>query len=79
MNTYNAFIAKDPMEQFCQAVILLAVDDYRRHRRALRLNPGNATAKREISKIERFFKGPRYQMLTTVDGDYLIRKLREEG
>ena len=34
--------------------------------------------KQSITEIERFFRSEWYKMLTSIDGEYLIAKLRKE-
>lgn len=41
-------------------------------------NPASRTAAEEIREIERFFHSEWYGMLTDVDGNFLIRKCKEE-
>lgn len=40
-------------------------------------NPGSASAEHDIRECERFFRSGWYQVLTSVDGEYLIAKLRK--
>ena len=49
------------------AIVEQAVKDYRR-----------SMDKFEIEAIEHFFLGSWFKMLVDIDGDYLVRKLREE-
>lgn len=68
----------DPYEKLANAIILQAVKDYRATRRKLKRNPRNHLAQAEADSIERFFRSPWYGCLTEVDGEMLIRKLKEE-
>lgn len=68
----------DPYEKLANAIILQAVKDYRAARRKLKRNPRNHLAQAEIDSIERFFRSQWYGCLTEVDGEMLIRKLKEE-
>lgn len=70
--------AGDLWQNFANAIIISAVKDYRKALRRLRKNPDSRTAAAEIREIERFFHSEWYGMLTDVDGDFLIRKCREE-
>ena len=67
-----------PYEKLANAIILQAVKDYRSALRKLKRKPGNALAHAEIDSIERFFRSDWYKCLTEVDGEMLIRKLKEE-
>lgn len=59
------------IENLCNAIVLAAVKDYR-----------TALAKKknydEIASIERFFRSDWYKVLTKIDGEFLIAKIREE-
>ena len=61
----------------CDAIVK-ACDDYRAALRGLRRNPSDRNYMDEALQLERFFHSAWYQELTTVDGDFLIRKIREE-
>ena len=74
----NKNLAEDPYERLANAIILQAVTDYRTALKKIRKNPGNREAIDEALRIERFFRSCWYSQLTSVDGEYLIRRLREE-
>ena len=67
-----------PYENLSNAIVLQAAKDYRAARRKLKKKPGNTLAQAGIDSIERFFCSGWYKCLTDVDGEMLIRKLREE-
>ena len=66
----------DPYENLANALVLQAVKDYRD---ALKKKPGNQAAMSDAMECERFFRSGWYKALTSVDGEYLIQKLREEA
>jgi hypothetical protein len=68
----------DPYEKLANAIILQAVKDYRAAIRKLKRNPRNHLAQADIDSIERFFRSGWYATLTQVDGEMLIKKLKEE-
>lgn len=68
----------DPWENLANAIILQAVKDYREARKKLKKRPKNEDAKLMISDCEAFFRSDWYRALTDLDGEMLIRKLREE-
>ena len=74
----NKNLAEDSYERRANAIILQAVTDYRTALKKIRKNPGNRDAIDEALRIERFFRSGWYSQLTSVDGEYLIRKLRED-
>ena len=74
----NKNLAEDPYERLANAIILQAVTDYRTALKKIRKNPGNRDAIDEALRIERFFRSGWYSQLTSVDGEHLIRRLREE-
>ena len=57
----------DPYENLAQAIILQAVKDYR-------LTDDES----ELAEIERFFRSDWFGVLSKVDPEYLIKKLRKE-
>jgi hypothetical protein len=65
-------------EKLGNAIILQAVKDYRAALKTLKKNTRNITANRDRDDVERFFRSGWFAVLTTVDGEMLIRKLREE-
>ena len=68
----------DPYENLANAIILTAVDDYRRALKKYSQNPDSKSAKAEVDSLERFFRSQWYSVLTSVEGEFLIRKLRAE-
>ena len=68
----------DPYENLANAIILTAVDDYRRALKRLAKAPNSNDAKADVEELERFFRSKWYADLTSVDREYLIRKLRAE-
>lgn len=57
----------DPYEKLANAIIVQAVKDYR-----------NTSSPSEIQSIERFFRSEWFSVLTSVDPEFLIKRLREE-
>ena len=68
----------DPYEKLANAIVLETAKDYRKALKKLSKYPGNADARIEKEKCERFFRSKWYVGLTSVDGEMLIRKLQEE-
>lgn len=68
----------DPYENLANAIVAQAARDYLTALRRLRRNPDNKTAMDEVMRLERFFHSGWYGVLTSVDPDYLIRRLREK-
>lgn len=66
-------------ENLANAIILSAVKDYRRALKLLSKNPHSRSAAAAVHEMERFFCSEWYETLTSVDGEMLIRKLREEA
>ena len=69
----------DGYEKLANGIILLAVKDYRSALKKLKRNPRSQTANDTVQEVERFFRSDWYKSLTEVDGEMLIRKLREEA
>ena len=65
-------------EDYANAIILEAVSDYRKARRRLRANRECQDAKKTIREVEEFFCSLWFSQLTTIDGEMLIKRLKEE-
>ena len=74
----NKNLADDPYERLANAIILQAVSDYRIALKKVKANARNKDAVDEALQIEKFFRSGWYGVLTSVDGDYLIKRLQEE-
>ena len=68
----------DPYESLANAIILQAVKDLRTARKKIKHHSKNKEAELMIEELERFFRSDWFTALTTVDGEVLLRKLREE-
>ena len=71
-------LSENPYEALANAIVLQAVNDYRAALKKVKKNPNNRTALDEALQIERFFRSQWYQVLTSVDWEYLINRLRRE-
>ena len=60
------------------AIIVQAVNDYRKALVKRELNPESRSAEYEVKSIEQFFYSEYYMMLTDLDPRYLISRIREE-
>lgn len=65
-------------EDFANAIIVQAANDYRKVRKKLHDNPKDERALGEKRSIERFFHSDWYEVLTTVDGQYILNRLNNE-
>ncbi len=68
----------NPYENLANAIIIKACTDYRNALKRVEKNRNNKEAIHEVLELEKFFHSPWYNALTTVDGDFIIRKLRAE-
>ena len=68
---------KEAYEDLANAIIKLAVDDYRSALLHLKRNPDSESAQAEVKRQERFFYSNWYEMLTNLDASYLLRKVKE--
>ena len=74
----NKNYGADPYENLANAIVAQAARDYLAALKKLKKNPGNRTAMDDAMRLEKFFRSGWYGVLTSVDPDYLIRKLREK-
>lgn len=65
-------------EDLANAIILQAVKDYRLALKALKANPKNKSALVDKDEVERFFRSQWFTVLTSIDGETLIRSLIQE-
>lgn len=73
----------DPYIRLAEAIVVRACDDYRNPKEALRgmENSSKVTPELEVyirTEVERFIRSEWFQLLTTLDPELLIEKLREE-
>ena len=71
-------LAENPYEKLANAIVLQAVSDYRAALKKVKKNPINRDVINEALQIEKFFRSEWYQTLTSLDGEYLIERLRKE-
>ena len=60
------------------AVVKTAVNDYRKCLLVSKKHPFDERTQNELERIEKFFHSRLYGVITTLDPDTLIRKIREE-
>ena len=65
-------------ENLANRIIIQAADDYRSALRKLSRNPYSENAKVRKKEIELFFRSDEFRMLTRVDCEMLIRRLKSE-
>jgi hypothetical protein len=74
----NKNYGSDPYQNLANAIVAQAAQDYLSALKKLKKNPRNRMAMDEAMQLEKFFHSGWYGVLTGVDPDYLIRKLREK-
>ena len=68
----------EPYQDLANAIILMAVKDYRDALKKLKKRPFSGPAQDMKNEVERFFHSDWYRELTSVDGNVLIKKLQAE-
>ena len=68
----------DNYQNLANAIVLLAVNDYKKALKTLSIYPKDRTVQYQKRQIEQFFLSEYYKLLTSVDGERLIRKLNED-
>lgn len=66
-------------ESLAEAIIVQAVKDYRTVLGKLRYYRNDRTALAEKRQIERFFRSGWFAVLTDLDGEVLIEKIKQES
>ena len=67
-----------PHENLANAIVLQAVKDWRSAVRTLKKRPRYDPAKQMRNECEEFFRSEWFTVLTNVDGNAILRKLRQE-
>ena len=70
--------SEDPYQNLANAIVLSAVKDYRDALKKLKKKPNNKLAADERVDIERFFRSGYFTILTEIDPEYLIDRLKKE-
>ena len=73
-----AIIDEEAATRLAHAIVITAAKDYRTALKKLKRNPKNKDAMATAMECERFFRSDWYKALTSVDGEWLINKLRQE-
>ena len=68
---------KKEWEDLANAIIMLAVKDYKHALLRQKRHPDSEKAQEEIRKQERFFYSDWFETLTNIEPSYLIRKMKE--
>lgn len=71
-------IDNDGFTSLCNAIVFQAVKDYKYYATILHKNPDNEMAKHEIKMLEQFFLSQYFEMLSDMDGENLLIRLREK-
>lgn len=65
-----------PYQALANAIVELAVKDYKKALKQHHRFPGNKEYADEVASLERFFRSGWYGMLTNLDGEYLMASVR---
>lgn len=68
----------DNYQELANAIVLLAVQDYRKALKKISIDPNNRMAASKIRQLEHFFLSNYCKSLTNIDTETLIKKLRQE-
>ena len=69
---------RENWEDLANAIILKAVDDYRRCRRLVRQKPDLKEAQKMIREVEQFFCSRWFCQLADLDGPQILDRLKKE-
>ena len=65
-------------QALANAIIINAVKEYLAALRRLKRHPNNPAMSNKIQELEHFFHSEWYELLTNVNPDYLIGRLRKQ-
>ena len=69
-----------PWQKLANAIVEQAVKDYRTAQARVKANPESAEhAKVEVRQLERFFRSSWFEVLTDVDGQLVLSRLKKEA
>ena len=68
----------EPYQALANAIVELAVKDYKKALKQHFRFPNNKDYANEVASLEQFFRSGWYSQLTSVDGEYLIKRLQDE-
>ena len=68
----------NPYVELANAIVVSAVKDYRKALKRLRMYPRDDHALRIKKECERFFQSRWFAVLTSVDGEVLMERLKAE-
>ena len=68
----------NPCEELANAIIIQACRDYRESLILLHRHPRDTQAKQTVAECERFFRSEWFGILTNLDGDVLMQKIKRE-
>lgn len=68
----------DPYRDLATAIVLQAVEDYRKALQKIQESKHDIDAKIEADKIEKFFHSEWFEALSPLDGQYLLEQLQKE-
>lgn len=65
-------------ENLANAIVIVAAKDYRKvYKRSLNRNKSKQT-EAELAELEAFFRSDWYKTLTSVNGEFLMERIRKE-
>jgi hypothetical protein len=68
-----------PYENLANAIIIQACKDYRKaYKRYLRRYRSTDKPDEELVELENFFRSDWYNTLTSIDGEYIMSRIRKE-
>ncbi|MFV0313659.1 MAG: hypothetical protein ACK5I7_01005 [Anaerotignum sp.] len=65
-------------ENLANAIVELAVKDYKRMLERLNVYSKDYEAQSQKQRIEKFFRSDWYKALTNIDGEWLMKKIQSE-
>ena len=68
----------DPYQELANAIVMQAVKDYRIALLHSKKRPDNNGYQIEVASLERFFRSGWFGVLTSLNAEYLIRRVNEE-
>lgn len=79
INAFKTGVDNDQYEDLANAIVLQACKDYKSaYRRYLSRYGRSDRTDPHLAELEKFFRSDWYKTLTSVDGEYLMKRMQDE-
>lgn len=69
---------REGLEDLVAAIVHRAAEDWRDAMKILKKHPDSISANRQLVECEDFFRSQHFNALTGMDGEYILKRLKED-